>query len=362
MVSLERLTAVKISRRSAVALVLAAPVAARLRVGGAGAQDAIVVTMVTDTAGLGDQNFNDSANLGGTQAAEEFGFEWRVIESTDASAYVPNLIAGAEQGDLTIGVGALLTEAITEVAKQFPDDKFQLIDGESPEPNVQSVLFKEQEAAFLVGVAAAKVTKTNKLGVVGGMRIPPVIRYEDGFRAGALAINPSIEFTIAYADSFSDPAKGKELALAQFNQGADIIFPIAGLTGVGSYEAVKERGRLGEEWVLGADRSQDHLAPGFELCVARKQVDGAVYEACRQLVQGEFTTGTRNLGIKEGGVGFEDPFNRVPEEVKGLIRAYQAMIVDGTLVVPATDEELEAFQAPPVPEPLPATPVATPGA
>jgi basic membrane protein A len=326
------------------------------------AQDAVVVTMVTDTAGLGDQNFNDLANKGGTEAAQDFGIEWKVIESQDAAAYVPNLTAGAEQSVLTVGVGFLLTEATTSVAEQFPDDFFLLIDSVSDFPNVQSVTFKEQEPSFLCGVAAAKVTKTNKLGIVGGQRIPPVIRYEDGFRAGALSINPTIEFTIAYADSFGDPTKGKELALAQFNQGADIVFPVAGLTGVGCYEAIKERNNLGTEWILGADVSQDHLAPGFELCVARKGVDFAVYEGCRQVAEGDFKTGVQNLGIKEGGVGFEDPNNRVPEEAMGLVRAYQQMIIDGSLTVPSTDDELEAFEAPPIPEPIAGTPVASPEA
>jgi basic membrane protein A len=326
------------------------------------AQDAVVATMVTDTTGLGDQNFNDLANKGGTDAATDFGISWNVIESQDAASYIPNLTAGAEQGDLTVGVGFLLTDAITEVAEQFPDDAFLLIDSVSEVENVQSVTFKEHEPSFLCGVAAALVSQTGKLGVVGGERIPPVIRYEVGFRAGALAVRPDIEFTIAYADSFGDPAKGKELTLAQFNQDADIVFPVAGLTGVGCYEAVKERNNLGTEWVIGADVSQDHLAPGFELCTARKGVDFAVYEGCKQVVEGTFEGGVHNLGINEGGVGFEDTFNRVPAEITGLIAAYQQMIVSGDLAVPATDEELEAYEAPPIPEPLEASPVASPAA
>ncbi len=318
------------------------------------AQDAIVCTMVTDTAGLGDQNFNDLANKGGMDAARDFGITWKVIESQDASAYVPNLTAAAEQGNLTVGVGFLLTDAINEVAPQFPDDWFLLIDSVAEQPNIQSVTFKEHEPSFLVGVAAGMVSKTGTIGIVGGIRIPPVIRYEVGFKSGVLAVRPDAEFSIAYADSFGDPAKGKELALAQFNQGADIVFPIAGLTGVGCYEAVKERNKPGQEWVIGADVTQDHLAPGFELCVSRKGVDFAVYEGCRQVVEGTFEGGIHNLGLKEGGVGFEDPNNRVPEEVKGFIRAYQKMILDGTLTVPTTDEEFDAFakNLPPLATPI----------
>ena len=347
---------IKLSRRSfGAAIALISGIAASTagwRVGLA--QDPITCTMVTDTVGLGDQNFNDLANKGGTEAARDFGITWRVIESPDASAFVPNLIAGAEQGELTIAVGALLTDALAEVAPQFPNDRFLLIDSVVDQPNVQSVTFKEHEPSFLVGVAAGMVTKTGKLGIIGGIRIPPVIRYEVGFKAGVLAVRPDAEFSIAYADSFTDPAKGKELALAQFGQGADIVFPIAGGTGIGCYEAVKERNKPGQEWVIGADVTQDHLAPGFELCVSRKGVDFAVYEGCRQVVEGTFEGGIHNLGLKEGGVGFEDPNNRVPEEVKGFIRAYQKMILDGTLTVPTTDEEFDAFtkNLPPLATPI----------
>lgn len=353
----------RISRRSLVAASLAAPVVASLpfAVRLTGAQDAPVVTMVTDTAGLGDQNFNDLANRGGTQAAEEFGIEWRVIESIDATAYVPNLTAGAEQGDLTVAVGFLLTDAIGEVAPQFPDDYFLLIDATSDASNVQSVLFKEQEAAFLVGVVSGLMTQTNLIGVVGGQRIPPVIRYEVGFKAGIQAVNPEAEFTISYADSFSDPALGQELAIAQFNQGADIVFPIAGQTGIGVYTAVQELGNLGEQWVLGADTDQDHLAPGFQLAVAQKGVDTAVLLACQQLVDGNFETGIRNLGLAEGGVSLQTPGDRVPEDILAMAMAYEEMILDGSLVVPTTDEEYEAWEAPEMPE-AGASPAATPAA
>ncbi len=136
---------------------------------GAAAQDQVVVTMVTDTAGLGDQNFNDLANAGGTKGATDFGVDFRVIESTDVTSYLPNLTAGAEQGELTVlAIGFLLTDAITEVGNQYPDKKFLLIDSVSEAPNVESVTFKEQEGAFLAGVAAGLSTKTNKVGTVGG--------------------------------------------------------------------------------------------------------------------------------------------------------------------------------------------------
>lgn len=338
---------VRLTRRGFVGAAVAVPALAALPLSlrGVGAQDSIIVTMVTDTAGLGDQNFNDLANAGGTKAAEDFGITWKVIESVDIPSYIPNLTAGAEQGPLTVAVGFLLTDAVSAVAAQYPDAHFAIIDAAVDAPNVQSVLYKEQEAAFLAGVAAGLLTKTNKIGIIGGQRIPPVIRYEVGFRAGVEAVNPDAEIVIAYADDFGDPDKGKELALAQFADGADIVVPIAGLTGVGAYSAVAELNKPGEQWVVGADVTQDHLAPGFEYFVIRKGVDTGVYQAIEQEVNGTFEGGIHNLGIAEGGVGFEDPNGRVPADVMAQVDEWKAKILDGSLVVPSTDEEYEAFDA-----------------
>ena len=337
---------VRLTRRAFVGAAVAAPALAALPISlqSIGAQDAgFIVTMVTDTAGLGDQNFNDLANGGGTLAATDFGIEWKVIESVDIPSYVPNLSAGAEQGPLTVGVGFLLTDAVGAVAAQYPDAHFAIIDAAVDAPNVQSVLYKEQDPSFLAGVAAGLMTQTNKIGIIGGQRIPPVIRYEVGFRAGVEAVNPDAEIIIAYADSFADPDKGKEFALAQFADGADFVLPIAGLTGVGAYTAVAELGNLGSQWVIGADVTQEQNAPGYEAFVIRKGVDTGVYQAIEQEVNGAFVSGINVLGIAEGGVGFEDPNGRVPAEVQAQVDEWQAQILDGSLVVPSTDEEYEAF-------------------
>lgn len=338
---------VRLTRRGFVGAAAAASALAALPISmqSAFAQDSITVTMVTDTAGLGDQNFNDLANAGGEKAVADFGIQWKVIESADIPAYVPNLIAGAEQGPLVVAIGFLLTDAVTAVASQFPDEHFAIIDASVEAPNVQSVLYKEQEAAFLGGVAAGLLTKTNKLGIIGGQRIPPVIRYEVGFRAGVESVNPDAQVIIAYADSFGDPDKGKELALAQFADGADIVFPIAGLTGVGAYSAVKELNHPGEQWVIGADVTQDHNAPGFEYFVVRKGVDFGVYRAIQQQVDGDFQPGVNLLGLAEGGVAFEDPNHRVPEETLAVVDEWKQKILDGLVVVPSTDEEFAAFEA-----------------
>jgi basic membrane protein A len=351
----QRFASIRLKRRPLLAALAAAPFAGTLAWAPAGkAQDAPVVTMVTDTAGIGDQSFNDLAKRGLDRAVEELGVQGEVIESRDAAAYVPNLTQAAEQSDLTVGVGFLLTEAITEVANQYPDDKFLLIDSVSDAPNVESVTFREQEGAFLSGVLAGLMTKSNKLGVVGGIKIPPVVRYVVGFEAGAKSVNPDVDVVVAYADTFDDPALGKELTLAQYNQGVDIAFPVAGKTGIGSFDAAKEKGE--GYWVIAADTDQSQLGAEFQLAVSEKGVDTAVFLAAQQVVDGDFQGGAVSLGLKEEGVGLGSPNAVVPQEVLDVAAAYEQAIIDGTIKVPADEDELASFQ--PVPLEAVATPVA----
>jgi basic membrane protein A and related proteins len=354
-----RIASVPVKRRRLLAAMAMAPVAGMMaRVPAVHAQDPIVVTMVTDTAGLGDQNFNDLAKRGLDQSVEGLGVQGEVIESRDAASYIPNLTQAAEQSDLSVGVGFLLTEAMTEVANQYPDKNFLLIDSLSEAPNVQGVIFRENEGAFLSGVLAGLMTESNQLGVVAGQKIPPVVRYVVGFEAGAKSINPDAEVVVAYADTFSDPALGKELTLAQYNQGVDIAFPVAGATGIGSFEAAKE---LGEgHWVIAADTDQSQLGADFQLGVSEKGVDTALFLAAQQIVDGTFEGGERSLGLAEGGVGLGHPHESVPQDVLDTVAAYQQAIIDGTITVPADEEELAAFE--PVALDTIATPVATPSA
>jgi basic membrane protein A len=350
-----RIASVPLKRRRLLAAMALAPVAGMMtRVPTALAQDPIVVTMVTDTAGLGDQNFNDLAKRGLDQAVEELGVQGEVIESRDAASYIPNLTQAAQQSALAVGVGFLLTEAVTEVANQYPDKNFLLIDSLSEAPNVQGVLFRENEGAFLSGVLAGLMTESNQLGVVAGQKIPPVVRYVVGFEAGAKSVNPDVEVVVAYADTFGDPALGKELTLAQYNQGVDIAFPVAGATGIGSFEAAKE---LGEgHWVIAADTDQSQLGAEYQLGVSEKGVDTALFLAAQQVVDGTFEGGEQSLGLAEEGVGLGNPHESVPQDVLDTVAAYEQAIIDGTITVPADEEELAAF------EPVPLDAIATPTA
>lgn len=319
----------------------------------------VTVTMVTDTAGVGDQNFNDLAVLGGERAAEELGVGFDILESQTQADYSPNLAQGGEASDLTIAVGALLGDAVAEVAPQFPDKFFALLDGVVELDNVYSVVFREHEGSFLGGVLAALTSQSGVLGIIGGIRVPPVARYEIGFVAGARTINPDIEVLISYADSFEDPALGQELTLAQFNNGADIILPIAGRTGIGSFDAATDQGE--GFWIVAGDTDQSHLAPGHQLAAIKKGVDVAFFDATQAVVDGSFPGGTvDDLGLVDGGMDIYAFDSTVDQATLDTVAAYKQAIIDGVIVAPSTDEELAAF----VPTPLDgvASPAASPAA
>jgi basic membrane protein A len=319
--------------------VLAAPFLGHL---GASAQDSIVATMVTDTAGIGDESFNDLAKEGGERAAEELGIEFNILESQTAADYVRNLIDGSEQGDLTVAVGFLLEDALGEVAPQYPDKYFAIIDTVVEADNVVSYIFREQEGSFLAGVLAALGTKTGTIGYVGGIRIPPVMRYEVGYVAGARSINPDIEILISYADDFEDPGKGKELTLAQYNNNADIVLAAAGRTGIGAFDAAKEKGE--GFFVIAADQDQSELGAEFQLGAVIKKLDTGVYDACEAVLNDTFEAGVHDLGIAEDGVGLGAIHADVSQEVQATIDAYSAAIADGTVVPPVDDATLETFE------------------
>jgi basic membrane protein A len=334
-----------LSRRSIVAGVALAPVLARAGI--TLAADKVIITVVTDTAGLGDQNFNDLADRGGKRAAKELGVTYNVIESQTQADYVRNLTQASEDSQLVIGVGFLLTDAINEVAAEYADVHYLLIDSVADESlkNVTSVTFKENQSSFLTGIIAGLFTKTNKVGFVGGQRIPPVIRYEVGFKAGVACVNPKAEVKIGYADTFDDPGTGKELTLSQYNQGADIVQAAAGRTGIGAFDAAKEK--KSGYWVVAADVDQSQLGAEYQLCVAQKGVDTAVFRVAQQQVDGTFEGGVQDLGLKEGGVDLTNVTSAVPADIVQTAADYKAAIIAGKVGVPVDDDSFKAFK--PVP-------------
>ncbi len=273
----------------------------------AGAESKLRVGMVFDIGGKGDQSFNDSAYRG-LQWASKLGVSHVEIEPGADADREMGLRMIADQGfDLVFGIGFLFTDAIKAVADEFPKTKFAIIDGFIPDkPNVSSILFTEHEGSFLVGIIAgmkAKEEGSNIVGFIGGMDIPLIHKFEAGYKAGVAYANPEIKVLSDYAgttpSAFADPVKGKELALAQIDRGARVLYHASGLTGVGVYEAGKEK----KVYVIGVDSNQNHLGhiketgENFGLTSMLKQVDVAVYLTIRDLLAGKFNAGVRIFGL-----------------------------------------------------------------
>lgn len=300
--------------------------------------------MVTDVGGLGDKSFNDSGWEGIQKAAQELSVEPKVLQSTKQEDYESNLGSMAQSVDLTIGVGFLLEQAMTAAGGQYADKKFGIVDTVVDQPNVMSVVFKEHEGSFLVGVIAGLTTKTNKIGFVGGMDFPLIKKFEVGFRAGVASVNPKAKVLVDYTGVFDNPDKGKEVALKQLKQKADVIYHASGACGIGVIQAADEKGF----WAIGVDKDQSGESKNNKvLCSMIKRVDVATYTMIQTYKDGTFKGGAANatvLGLKEDGVGYSDNGNNVPAEVKAAADKYKAAIVDGTIVVPTTEDELKAFK------------------
>ena len=299
--------------------------------------------MVTDQAGLGDEGFNDLAWAGITKAATELGGSGDVIESSEQAQYVPNLQQSVDAGaNLTVGVGFLITDAIEEVAEANPDSNFVLIDAVAdsargfdpgdPLPNVQSVLYAEHEAAYLAGIIAGMTTQADKLAYVGGIEIPPTVRFLSGFQQGVASVNSAAEVTVSWVGAFDDPTTGRELTSAAYDDGADIVFEVAGLSGLGSYEEAKDRGA--GHWVLGTDTCKDQLAPDNYLTSATKDVAGSVFRAAQQVANGTFNGGVAVLDLKGGYVGVcEKTFGSLSAEIQDAVNAAVEGIKSGSITV-----------------------------
>ncbi len=301
------------------------------------------VGLVFDVGGRGDKSFNDSAYAGIERASKELGVEFDYIEpgeGADRESALRQLASGKDQ--LIIGVGFLFTDDINRVAADFPGKRFACVDyavapGRPVPPNVVALKFREQEGSFLVGAVAGLLSKTGSVGFVGGMDIPLIHKFELGYAAGVRAVAPRAQVLVGYAgvtgEAFRNPAQGKALALSQINQGADIIYHASGLTGLGVFEAARERGRL----AIGVDSDQYDEAPGFILTSMVKRVDIAVYKTVAELKAGRFTPGVREFGLGEDGVGYVlDDHNKglIPEAVVKRVEELRGRIVRGEIAVP----------------------------
>jgi basic membrane protein A len=291
----------------------------------------IKVGLVTDIGGLNDRSFNQLANAGLEKAKSELGVDGRVLTSKSNSDYVPNLSSLAQQKeDLVIGVGFLMADAMNTVAKKFPDTKFAIIDVDATTlkdkpANVTGLLFKEQQAGYLVGYMAGLWAKDNNVDTVssvGGQKIPPVDHYIAGFQAGAKAANPDIKTLNGYSQDFVDQAKCKEIALDQISKGSKVVFQVAGQCGLGALDAAKEKGAQG----IGVDADQGYLGDHI-MTSAEKKVDVAVETAIKAAQDGSIKGGTNttfdltNDGVGYGkpnaeGAKYEDQVKAVAEKIK----------------------------------------------
>ncbi|RNB77367.1 BMP family lipoprotein [Brevibacillus panacihumi] len=310
---------------------------------GAAPAAAARVGMVTDVGGVNDNSFNQSAWEGLQKLRTDLNLpEGNVnfLQSTSDADYVPNLTQFVKDGwDLTWGIGFLMGDHLKKVADENPNSKLAIIDAEVDAPNVESVLFKEHEGSFLAGVVAAKMSKTKKVGFVGGVEIPVIKRFELGFEAGVKAADPSVEVIKIYTGFFDKPDEGKSAASQIYGQGADIIFHAAGGTGDGVFNEGKNRKSKGEDvWVIGVDKDQS-LTFGDDITLTSmvKRVDEAVHRVSKDVIDGKFEGGKIVwLGLAEDGVGLADTSSKnVPEDVLKLVDEYKEKIVKGEIKVPA---------------------------
>ena len=305
------------------------------------------VAYITDLGGLsGSEETKGFSDLGWdavVKAEEELGVQTTLLETNELADLEPNLTKLADEGyDMIVCGGYLLTDAVNAVAPNYPDTLFAVIDGYAEGDNVQNIVFASAEGSFLVGALAAGVTETGKIAFIGGMEGPLIEEFEAGYIAGAKAMDPTVEVISGYTGSYIDVAAGKELALAQNAQGADVNYTAAGSCGLGTIEAAEENGF----YAIGVDTNQDHLAPGTVLSSMLKKVDVGTYYTIEAGVNGTFEPGYKTYTLADGTIDYsknDEALAIVPEDVYAKVDEFKEMITSGEIVVPTTLEAVADF-------------------
>ncbi|MGO4871506.1 MAG: BMP family lipoprotein [Roseiarcus sp.] len=290
-----------------------------------------------DLGGKFDKSFNEGVFHGAENFKKDTGVDFRDFEIQNEAQREQALRKFAKDGFSPImTVGFAWETALKTVADEFPNTKFGIIDDVVDKPNVQSIVFREQESSFLVGLLAAKISKTGKVGFVGGMDIPLISKFECGYAQGVKYGNPKDEvfanMTGTTPAAWNDPVKGGELAKSQIDRGADIVYAAAGATGQGVLKAAADAGKL----AIGVDSNQDYMFPGKILTSALKRVDVATYKSFMDAKNGAWKAGVERLGLKEGGVDYSyDEYNKalIPPEAKAAVDAAKADIISGKIQV-----------------------------
>jgi basic membrane protein A len=312
----------------------------------------IKVGIVFDIGGKNDRSFNAAAWEGVKRAQKDLNIVLRDVEPGNPTSIEPAMRAFAEENfDLIIGVGFAQGPIMQKVATDYPNIKFAIVDGvifeadgKTPKQNVASLVFREHEGSFLVGMIAAAKSKTGKLGFVGGMDIPLIHKFETGYEEGARAVNPNIQVFDNYVgvtdSAWNNPGKGKELALNQIEKGADVIFTAAGNSGLGAFDAVEQYGRdangQANKFVIGVDSNQNGVKPGFVLTSMVKRVDNAVYDVVKEVLGGQFKGGFHAFGLDKDGVAYAMDNNNaglIPEDVLKRVEEAKGKIVAGEIKV-----------------------------
>ena len=293
--------------------------------------------VIFDMGGKFDKSFNEGVYNGMEKFKKDTGVDYRSFEITNVTQREQVIRKMAQRANNPVlGIGFAQGPSIDKVAGEFPKTSFAIIDMVVDKPNVKSIVFKEQEGSFLVGMLAAMASKTSKVGFVGGMDIPLIRRFACGYEQGAKYANENIEIfenmTGSTPSAWNDPSRGGELAKGQFDRGVDVIFAAAGGTGVGVYQAAKDAGKL----AIGVDSNQNHLHPGTMLTSMVKRVDVAAYKVMKSAKEGTFKAGIESLGLAENGVGWAlDEHNKglITDEMKKAVNQAKADIISGKIKI-----------------------------
>lgn len=292
--------------------------------------------VIFDMGGKFDKSFNEAAYNGAEMFKKETGIEYREFEIANPSQREQAMRNFARRGySPIVAVGFSQAPAMEKVAAEYPDLEFAIVDMVVDLPNVRSVVFKEHEGSYLVGVLAAMASETKKVGFVGGMDIPLISKFGCGFAQGAKdagATDVFMNMTGTTPAAWNDPVKGGELAMSQYDRGADVVYAAAGATGLGVLQAAADNGKL----AIGVDSNQNHIQPGSVLTSMLKRVDVAVYNALKDGVEGNFSTGISVLGLEQEGVGWALDENNAPlitDEMKAAVAEAQAKIIAGEIAV-----------------------------
>lgn len=306
----------------------------------AAADDEFKIGLITDVGGVNDGSFNQSAWEGLEKAGEELGVEVNYLESATDADYQPNMETFVDEDyDLIISVGYMLADATREAAEANPDTKFAIIDDSSIGlPNVTSLMFKAEQASYLVGYVAGLTTKTNNIGFVVGMTNETMNQFGYGYCAGAIDANPDITVQQFNANSFADSATGKTMANTAITNGADIVFQAAGATGLGVIEACQEAG----VYAIGVDSDQSSIAPKTVLTSAMKRVDNAVYDAVQELIDDKLEGGVQTFDLAAGGVDIAPSQDLISDDVIKAVDEVKEKIISGDVVIPDNKDDFEA--------------------